>query len=67
MTYSRLYPNAEPFEEPQLLLFRVLDPVPCLFCDVPAPWLTYHFAGHPIGVCSGECMEALQAVARSEG
>jgi hypothetical protein len=63
MKYSKLHPNAEPFEEPQALLFRTLDPYRCLWCKDPAPWLTYRFERAPVPVCSGECMDQLEQLA----
>lgn len=60
--YDYLFPGAGPFESPEPLLFRVLEPTFGMGCGGTTSWVTYRYPRPAVGLCSPGCRTKLDTI-----
>ncbi len=62
MTYSKLFPDAHPFELilANKLLFKMIETRACLYCGDISEFTTYRFGTQPVSVCGPDCMTVME-------
>lgn len=64
MRYEWLYGSTYTLEEVAFRLFRTPAPTKCWGCGAVTSFITYAWRDRPVPVCSTECFERVDAVAK---